>query len=69
MKKNFLKNINESSETNLSLEYSNNQVKTTDVNILLNRVRLDRKKNFKKKIFISVIFVSLLCSLIAYITT
>ena len=68
MKKNFLKNINKNSETNLSSEYSNNQVKTTDVNILLNRVRLDRKKNFKKKIFISVIFVSLLCSLIAYIT-
>ena len=68
MKKNFLKNINKNSETNLSSEYSNNQVKTTDVNILLNRVRLDRKKNLKKKIFISVIFVSLLCSLIAYIT-
>ena len=68
MKKNFLKNINENSETKLSSEYSNNQVKTTDVNILLNRVRLDRKKNLKKKIFISVIFVSLLCSLIAYIT-
>ena len=68
MKKNFLKNINENSETKLSSEYSNNQVKTTDVNILLNRVRLDRKKNLKKKIFISVVFVSLLCSLIAYIT-
>ena len=68
MKNNFLKNINENSETNPSLEHSNNQVKTTDVNILLNRVRLDRKKNFKKKIFISVVFVSLLCSLIAYIT-
>ena len=23
-----------------------NQIKTTDVNILLNRVRLDKKKNF-----------------------
>ncbi len=68
MKKSFLKNINETSETNLGSAYSNNQVKTTDVNILLNRVRLDRKKNLKKKIFISVIFVSLICSLIAYIT-
>ena len=25
---------------------SNNQIKTTDVNVLLNRVRLDKKKNF-----------------------
>ena len=25
---------------------SNNQIKTTDVNVLLNRVKLDEKKNF-----------------------
>ena len=25
---------------------SNNQIKTTDVNVLLNRVKLDKKKNF-----------------------
>ena len=69
MKKNLLKIINRNNETNLSVEHSNNQVKTTDVNILLNRVRLDRKKNFKKKFFISIIFVFLLFSLIASITT
>ena len=34
-----------------------NQIKTTDVNILLNRVRLDKKKNFKKK-HVSLAFVS-----------
>ena len=27
---------------------SNNQIKTTDVNVLLNRVRLDKKKLLKK---------------------
>ena len=27
---------------------SNNQIKTTDVNVLLNRVRLDKKKTVKK---------------------
>ena len=31
------------SSTEISL---NNQIKTTDVNVLLNRVRLDKKKNF-----------------------
>jgi len=66
VKKTFLRNININNENKLSEVYSNNQVKTTDVNILLNRVRLDRKKNFQKKLFISVIFVFLLCSLIAY---
>ena len=69
MKKTFLKNPNINNENNLSKGFSGHQFKTTDVNVLLNRVRLDRKKNFKKKIFISVIFVFLLSSLIAYTTT
>ena len=30
------------------------QFKTTNVNVLLNRVRLDKKKNFKKKSFIII---------------
>ena len=38
---------------------SNNQIKTTDVNILLNRVRLDKKKTFKKNILVSLLLVSL----------
>ena len=68
MKKTLLKNPNINNENNLSKVFSSHQVKKTDVNILLNRVRLDRKKNFKKKIFISGIFVFLLSSLILYIT-
>ena len=67
MKKTFLKNVNINNKNNLSEGYANNHTKTTDVNILLNRVRLDRKKNFKKKFFITFIFVFLLC-LIAYTT-
>tara|TARA_B100000886_G_scaffold325854_1_gene271813 strand:+ start:464 stop:673 length:210 start_codon:yes stop_codon:yes gene_type:complete len=69
VKKTFQKNPNINNENNLSKGFPGHQVKTTDVNILLNRVRLDRKKNFKKKIFISIIFVFLLSSLIAYTTT
>ena len=38
---------------------SNNQIKTTDVNILLNRVRLDKKKIIKKNILFSLLLVSL----------
>ncbi len=42
---------------------SSNRIKTTDVNILLNRVRMDKKKTFKKNILVSFLLVSLLCSI------
>ena len=42
---------------------SNNQIKTTDVNVLLNRVRLDKKKTFKKNITVSLLLVGLICSI------
>ena len=42
----------------------NNQIKTTNVNILLNRVRLDKKKTFKKNIIFSLVLV-ILVSLIS----
>ena len=41
----------------------NNQIKTTDVNILLNRVRLDKKKTFKKNIIVSLLLVGLICAI------
>ena len=42
---------------------ANNQIKTTDVNILLNRVRLDKKKTFKKNILVSLLLVVLISSI------
>ena len=42
---------------------SNNQVKTTDVNILLNRVRLDKKKTLKKNMLVSLLLVGLVSSI------
>tara|TARA_B100000989_G_scaffold240944_1_gene187824 strand:+ start:744 stop:944 length:201 start_codon:yes stop_codon:yes gene_type:complete len=45
---------------------SNNQTKTTDVNILLNRVRLDKKKAFKKNILVSVSLASLVSLITIY---
>ena len=42
---------------------SNNQIKTTDVNVLLNRVRLNKKKTIKKNIIVSLLLVSLICSI------
>ena len=67
MKKTLQKNfyINNNKEFT---DYKNPQLKTTDVNVLLNRVRLDKKKIFKKRLIGSIIFVFLLCSVITYIT-
>ncbi len=46
---------------------SNNQIKTTDINILLNRVRLNKKKTLKKKIFVSLFLACFVFSLIVYL--
>ena len=51
-----------SSDDNLSL----NEIKTTDVNILLNRVRLDQKRALKKRIVFSIILAGLVSSLAIY---
>ena len=40
--------------------------KTTNVNILLNRVRLDKKRTFKKRIIFSIFLVALVSSLTVY---
>ena len=42
------------------------EMKTTDVNILLNRVRLDKKKTSKKNIIVSLLLVGLICSIAIY---
>ena len=42
------------------------KIKTTDVNILLNRVRLDQKRTLKKRIVFSIILAGLVSSLAIY---
>ena len=41
--------------------------KTTNVNILLNRVRLDQKKSLRKKLFFSAILLAVVSGIIAYL--
>jgi len=43
-----------------------NNFKTTNVNILLNRVRLDKKRTFKKRIVFSFFLVASITSVIVY---
>ena len=47
-------------------DFKKDSYKTTNVNILLNRVRLDKKRSFKKRIIISFFLVSILTALTVY---
>ena len=42
------------------------KIKTTNVNILLNRVRLDQKRTLKKRIIFSFILAALVSALAVY---
>ena len=42
------------------------KIKTTNVNILLNRVRLDQKRTLKKRIVFSIILSGLVSALAVY---
>jgi len=57
-----LLNSDISSNTNLKKD----NFKTTNVNILLNRVRLDKKRTFKKRIIFSIFLVATISSLTVY---
>ena len=50
--------------TSLEKIATGNNIKTTNVNILLNRVRLDQKRDFRKKLVLFFIFTAILGSLI-----
>ena len=47
-------------------EFKIDSYKTTNVNILLNRVRLDKKRSFKKRIIISFFLVTIITTLTVY---
>ena len=47
-------------------DFEVDKIKTTNVNILLNRVRLDQKRTLKKRIIFSIILGGLVSSLAIY---
>ena len=54
------------SDINSNKDQKQNNFKTTNVNILLNRVRLDKKRTFKKRVIFSIFLVALVSSLTVY---
>ena len=55
-------NSNVASKKNLEVD----KIKTTNVNILLNRVRLDQKRTLKKRIVFSIITAIIISSLAVF---
>jgi hypothetical protein len=47
-------------------DFKKDSFKTTNINILLNRVRLDKKRTFKKRIIISFFLVTVITALSVY---
>ena len=66
MKKNDLESTLVNSETGSNKDLEIDKIKTTNVNILLNRVRLDQKRTLKKRIVFSIILAGLVSSLAVY---
>ena len=64
-----MKKINQNNEivNTSSFSETENKIKTTNVNILLNRVRLDQKKDLKKKLILFFLLATILSSLIVLV--
>ena len=62
MKKND-QDIKSTSEKSINENLILDQNKTTNVNILLNRLRLDKKRNIKKKFIIAFLLAFLISSI------
>jgi len=56
----------DTTKTSLNKNVDVDKIKTTNVNILLNRVRLDQKRTLKKRIVFSIILAGLVSSLAIY---
>ena len=66
MKKNDLDTSLFNTDIATNKDFEVDKIKTTNVNILLNRVRLDKKRTLKKRIVFSIILAALVSSLAIY---
>ena len=66
MKKNYQDTSLLNTDIATNKDFEVDKIKTTNVNILLNRVRLDKKRLFKKRIIISFFLVTIITALTVY---
>ena len=50
----------------INKDFEVDKIKTTNVNILLNRVRLDKKRTLKKRFFFSLTLITIISLLAIY---
>ena len=64
------KSIQDNNSDNLDIfsknEFENTNIKTTNINILLNRVRLDKKRTVKKRFIFFIVLISVVSFLAFY---
>ena len=66
MKKNDQDTSLFNTDISINKDFEVDKIKTTNVNILLNRVRLDQKRTLKKRIVFSIILAGLVSTLAIY---
>ena len=66
MKKNYKDTTLLKTDIAKNKDFEVDKIKTTNVNILLNRVRLDQKRTLKKRIVFSIILAGLISLLAIY---
>ena len=66
MKKSIQDNNLDNLDISSKNEFGNTNIKTTNINILLNRVRLDKKRTLKKRFTFSIILIAVVSSLAFY---
>ena len=66
MKKSFQDNNLDNLDISSKNKFENTNIKTTNINILLNRVRLDKKRTVKKRFIFSIILIAVVSSLAFY---
>ena len=66
MKKNYQDTSLFNTDIARNKDFEVDKIKTSNVNILLNRVRLDQKRTLKKRIVFSIILAGLVSSLAIY---
>ena len=66
-----MKKINQDTKIDNNISFAeketDNRIKTTNVNILLNRVRSDKRKDLRKKIILFSIFAVTISSLLIFV--
>ena len=66
MKKSIQDNNLDNLDISSKNEFENTNIKTTNINILLNRVRLDKKRTVKKRFIFSTILIAFVSSIAFY---